>query len=389
MPYDVLVDLTSLDSPSRYSGTGRYVFELGLALGALSPSERAGLSFGALTALEGPEPTGPLGWPGSPELRYEHELAWLTRRRLHLPFTLRRLRPRLFHVPYQMGTPRGSFVPRVVSCLDLVPLVLHQDYLAGRPIYRRLLMAAEALRYHSACRVLAISQNTADDLIRVLHVPAKKIDVALLGVDLERYHPFVGAEAEQARAARARHRLREGGYVFYLGRADPRKNVDVVVKAFAAAQVDGLELVIIGKMRPSDERVFAQAMQAAGHPPGVRFLGFVPEDDLPAIIEGALAFVFCSTYEGFGNVPVEAMACGCPVIHTGTTSLRETVADAGLRVPPRNVEATAAAIRRLATEPTLHRDLRAAGLKRAADFSWRNTALGTVACYERALAGLS
>ena len=385
MPYDVLVDLTSLDSPSRYGGTGRYVFELGQALGALSPSERAGLSIGALTALKGPEPTGPLGWPGSPELRYEQELAWLTKRRVRLPFTLHRLAPRLFHAPYPMGTPRGSFVPRVVSCLDLVPLVLHRDYLPGRPIYRRALMAAEALRYHSACRVLAISQSTADDLIRVLGVSAKKIDVALLGVDLDRYHPFEGAEAEQARATRARHRLREGGYVFYLGRADPRKNVDVLVAAFAAAKQDGLELVIVGKMRPSDERTFARARQAAGHPPGVRFLGFVPEDELPAIIEGALAFVFCSSYEGFGNVPVEAMACGCPVICTGATSLHETVADAGLTVPPRDVVATADAIRRIATEPTLRRDLRAAGLRRAAHFSWRNTALETVASYARAL----
>jgi glycosyltransferase involved in cell wall biosynthesis len=113
----------------------------------------------------------------------------------------------------------------------------------------------------------------------------------------------------------------------------------------------------------------------------------VPEDDLPAIIEGALGFVFCSTYEGFGNVPVEAMACGCPVIHPGRTSLRETVADAGLEVPPRDVAATADAIRRLAKDGSLYAELRRKGLGRAARFSWKNTALGTIECYCRALRG--
>src|SRR6185295_17870179 len=110
--------------------------------------------------------------------------------------------------------------------------------------------------------------------------------------------------------------------------------VDVLVAAFAEARVPDLELILIGKQRPSDQRTFERALAAAGHPRGVRALGFVPEDDLPYVIAGAVAFVFCSTYEGFGNVPIEAMACGCPVITTGLTSMRETVADTALVVPP-------------------------------------------------------
>lgn len=387
MTYDVLVDLSSLDTSSRYTGTGRYVHELGVALHQLSEPERRGLHIGALTAVDGPAPTGTLDWPGSAELRYQpaREAAWLMDRRLRLPRTLRRLKPRLFHATYHMGTPRGSGVPRVVSCLDLIRLVRHEEYLPGRWAYRRVLAAAEAARFHAATRVLAISQHTADDLVRLLRVPARKVDVALLGVDLERYHPFQAAEAEAAQAARARHGLRERGYLFYMGLADPRKNVDVLIAAFARAKLEGLELIIIGKQREADMRRIEAALDAAGHPPSVRLLGFVPEDDLPAIIEGALAFVFCSTYEGFGNVPVEAMACGCPVIHTGLTSLRETVADAGLVVPARDVAATAAAIRRVATEGSLYAELRRAGLARAARFSWKNTALGTVDCYLNAL----
>ncbi len=389
MPFDILVDLSPLDSSCRYSGTGRYVSELGRALAALDTTERRGLSIGALGSIEkGREPTCALDWPGSTAVLYDdaHEYSWLMQRRRRLPGTLRRLRPRLFHATFHMGTPRGSLVPRVVTCLDLVRLVLSDDYLRDRWAYRRVLMATEALRFHSARRVLAISQHTADDLVRVLRVPARKIDVALLGVDLDRYHPPRDEEERSAaRAVRERYTLVEGGYIFYVGRADPRKNVDVLVRAFAAAAVDGLELVIMGDMRASDRAAWQRALLAAGRPAGVRFLGFVPEHDLPWIIGGALGFVFCSTYEGFGNVPVEAMACGCPAVTTGLTSMAETVGDAGLRVPARDVAATADAIRRLATESSLRAELRDAGIARAQRFGWRNTALATIDCYERAL----
>ncbi len=386
---DVLVDLSPLDTYSRWSGTGRYVNELGVALARLSPSERRNLDIQGLKAIDGQDVLAPLDWPGSDTLRWEgsQEVQWLNARRTRLPGTLRRIHPRIFHATYHMGTPRGSFVPRVVSCLDLVRLVLHQDYLPGRPYYRRLLHAAEALRFHSARRVLAISHHTADDAMRLLKIPASKIDVVHLGVDLERYRVFSGAEAEQAEVVRRRYELSPQGYVFYMGAADPRKNVDTLIAAFARAKLDGLELLIIGKLRASDEAVVERALSDAGRPPGVRLMGRVPEEDLPAIIGGALGFVFCSTYEGFGNVPIEAMACGCPVITTGLTSMQETVGDAGLIVPPRDVKATAEAIRALASDSALRADLVRAGLTRAARFSWKNTALGTVECYERALLG--
>ncbi len=384
---DVLLDLTSLDTWSRYSGTGRYVHELGRALQALSPAERQGLSIEGLTGFDINDTTGDLGWPGGDApLDESQEMRWLNQRRTRLAWTLARLRPSLLHAPYQLGTPRGSLVPRVVTCLDLIRLVLKHQYMAGRPGYVALTYALEAARFHSARRVIAISRHTADDLVRVLRVPAAKIDVAHLGVDLELYRPPAD-EAEAARYAAVRQRLEltDGGYIFYMGRADPRKNVDVLVAAFARAAVQDLQLVIIGKMRGADRRAFDEAMEAAGHPAGVRFVGFLDEAELPAVICGALAFVFCSTYEGFGNVPVEAMGCGCPVVSTACTSLAETVVDAALVVPPRDVDATADAIRRIATEPGLPEQLRQASLRRAQRFTWRNTALCTVESYARAL----
>ena len=180
MNADILVDLTPLDTFSRYSGTGRYVRDLSQALSALTPAERHGLSIGGLVSLDGEHAVGALDWSGSADIRWPlaREVAWLMARRTRLPFTLRRARPRLFHATYSLGTPRGSGVPRVVTCLDLVPLVFPDEYLPGRGVYRRALRAVEALRYHTARRVQAISRNTADELIRLLHIPASRIDIA-------------------------------------------------------------------------------------------------------------------------------------------------------------------------------------------------------------------
>jgi len=384
---DVLVDLSPLDTWSRYSGTGRYVHELGVALAALSDAERRGMTFGGLASVDSGDMV-PLEWPGSgerPPWDVSREVAWLMARRLRLPFTLRRIRPKLFHATYAAGTPRFSGVPRVVTCLDLVPLVMHRDYLPGRFTYRRVLWLAEALRYHSATRVLAISQHSADEAMQVLGVPARKIDVADLGVDHVRYHPFEGKDVAEVLAVRTRYGL-SNPYIFYIGAADPRKNVDVLIAAFARAAVEGLELVLIGKPRPADQRAFDGAIAAAGHPRGIRFLGFVPEDDLPALIAGGVGFVCCSTHEGFGNVHLEAMACGCPVITPAVTSMRDSIGAASLVVPPRYVAATADAIRRLARERALQRQLCEAGIRCAAGYTWRNTALGTVESYARALA---
>lgn len=385
MGADVLIDLTPLDTASRFTGTGCYIHQLGHALAALNEREREGLSLAGLVDLTGPLAEGALAYDGRGRPHdAKGEIDWLNRRRRLLPLTLRRLRPRLFHATYHLGTPRLSGVPRVVTCLDLVKHVLHRDYFPGRPYYRRLLLAADWMRFRSATRVQTISEYTASDLMRICNVPARRIDVVHLGVDLERYHPFEAEEANRADQIRERYSVTKGNYLYYLGTADPRKNVDILIEGYAKSGVD-LPLLLLGHMRPSDMKCIAAAMERANQPAGVRLVGQVPDADLPALVEGALGLVFCASYEGFGIPPVEAMAAGCPVIHTGLTSMRETMGDGGLVIPERNVDATAAAIRSLATDSALRRHLTAAGLVRAQRFTWRNTALASVASYAKAL----
>ena len=383
---DVLLDVTPLDTASRETGTGRYVAALARAIAALTPREREGLDVRALASLDGPSAVPLSELPLGAATSARDEIAWLMARRTRLVRTLRRIRPRLFHAPVRVGTPRGSGVPRVVTCLDIIPLVLHAEYMPGRRAYRRLAFALEAARFHQARRVLAISRFTADELVRVLGVPASRVDAVPLGVDLQRFHPpRTDAERATVAAILARRGLDRRPYLLHVGAADPRKNIDTLVEGFAEARLDGVDLVFVGRLRPAHDAAVERALEARGRPANVKRLGYVPDDELPAILSGALALPFTSSYEGFGFTPLEAMACGCPVIASAVTSIGEVCGDATLEVPPRDSRALAAALRRLIAEPTLAAELRRAGLARASTFDWRSTALGTIASYARAL----
>jgi glycosyltransferase involved in cell wall biosynthesis len=381
---DVLLDMTPLLTRSRLRGIGHYVVWLARAIDALSEREREGLDIAALVALFGDRAVGDLGWEGPSGEAPMDLIPWLMRRRTLLVPTLARLRPRLFHATHAWGTPRGSGVLRVATCHDLILHELHQDYLPGRWAYRRLLRLVDAGRFHSARRVIAISQYTASSLMRLLRIPARRIDVIPHGVDHDRFRP-PASDAERREAEGIRESLGlTRPYLLNLGGADVRKSVDTLVVAFGKAAVD-VDLVLVGHHDPGDVARIDRALEQAGSPANVRRLGFVPDAAVPAILTGALALVFPSVAEGFGLPLLEAMASGCPVITTLGTALSEVAGDAALFAPARDAAALADAMRRIVREDNLRNDLRRAGLARAAGYSWRNAALQTVASYHRAL----
>jgi glycosyltransferase involved in cell wall biosynthesis len=168
----------------------------------------------------------------------------------------------------------------------------------------------------------------------------------------------------------------------------PHKNVERLIDAFALLRrrgVDGLKLVIIG-----DEISKFQTLRRAVHRhklhKHVRFLGFVPDDTLSVLYRLAGVFVFPSLYEGFGLPPLEAMACGAPVITSNVSSLPEVVGDAALLVDPYSSEAIADAIWKVLSDSSLSARLRAKGLARAQDFSWERSVAKTLEIY-REVAG--
>jgi len=143
-----------------------------------------------------------------------------------------------------------------------------------------------------------------------------------------------------------------------------------------------LKLVIVGRKGWLYEHLFIR-IKELGLESEIIFTGFVPDADLPHIYDRARLFVYLSLFEGFGLPPLEAMACGVPVITSNTTSLPEVVADAGITLPPRDVDAVAFAIKRVLTDPQLAASMQDAGRSRARLFSWEIAARETLAVYEQ------
>jgi glycosyltransferase involved in cell wall biosynthesis len=182
-----------------------------------------------------------------------------------------------------------------------------------------------------------------------------------------------------------------GDYILAVGSIQPRKNLARLIEAYADLRRqrphDKLpRLVLVGKRAWLYEETL-RAVAACGIAAQTIFTGYVPESDLPALYTGALCFVYPSYFEGFGLPPLEAMSCGTPVITGDRTSLPEVVGDAGLLVNPFDTQALAQALARLIDDESLRATLGDRGLRRAAQFNWRDNARQTLAVYEQVTGG--
>lgn len=284
--------------------------------------------------------------------------------------------PLLYHSPYYLRPYRPG-VPAVLTCYDLIPLICPRYF---SPLQRLLYHLAHRLALSAAHVVLAISEATKADLIRHFSIAPDRVVVTPLAADAR----FAPRSPEEVATVRQKYAL-SNPYVLYVGSNKPHKNLVRLIEALSR-QPSLVTLAIGGVWDPR----FPQARQRAdelGLDRWVRWLGPVPEDDLPALYSGATLFVFLSEYEGFGLPVLEAMTCGAPVVCSHTSSLPEVVGNAALLVDPLNVEEIAAGIRRALEDEELRQWMREKGLARAALFSWERTARMTLAAYERALSG--
>jgi glycosyltransferase involved in cell wall biosynthesis len=229
-----------------------------------------------------------------------------------------------------------------------------------------------------AARVLADSQATRDDLVRYYHIPREKIVVVYPGRD-ESLAPV--ADLAALSGVRARYGL-TGPYFLHVGTLQPRKNLIRLLRAFASLLGSGVEplksdlqLVITGKRGWLYNDLLAEIQKLGLAANGrVVLTGYVPDADLPALLSGALAFVFPSLYEGFGFPVIEAMSCGTPVVCSNASSLPEVAGEAALLVDPMDVASLAAALAQVATDAGLRRELIERGFRQASRFSWRRSA---------------
>jgi glycosyltransferase involved in cell wall biosynthesis len=294
------------------------------------------------------------------------------------------------HVPY-WAPPARSPAPLVVTIHDLIPLVLRgpTGRRRGGPL-QRLYMALVSATARGATLALTDSEASRQDILKRLALPRERVRVIPLAVD-ERYDP---EPAPDDAAVRASYGLPDR-YVLYLGSFGWRKNLATVLATYrwaGPAIGDECPLVVAGRLpegdagsspatAPDPRRLMREGSVSEGY---VHFSGFIDEVDKPAVYRGAVAFIFPSRYEGFGLPPLEALACGTPVVASDAASLPEIVGDAGILLPPDDAEGMAGALIQLACDEVFRAEMSRRALAQAAAFSWERTAKATLAAYREA-----
>lgn len=367
----------------HFPGIGRYTANLAHALAELAPANGF-----QLVILHHPDlpntrhDLSPLADQPFVELVAARAAPFSVAEQLLVPRLARRARLDLLHSPYYLKPYAGLPCPTVVTIHDLIgrrfPQTLPRP---GRWLFKRLIWLA----VHTSARIIAVSRHTRDDLAFAYRLQRHQIAVVPEAPD-PRFRPQPAAAVT---ALRTRYRL-PPVYVLYVGSNKPHKNLERLVRAWervdreTPTHSDSLaryaQLVIAGHYDP---RYNAARRMVAERNLGdrVRFLPDVAEADLPALYSGATLFVFPSFYEGFGLPPLEAMACGVPVICAYAASLPEVVGNAALTVDPYNFIEMAAALRRLLDNQVLRSHFRRAGLKHVQTFTWRRSAIATLAVY--------
>jgi len=263
----------------------------------------------------------------------------------------------------------------VFTLHDVAYLLYPQHHLLQNRLYLTAMMPRFLAR---ADRVICVSENTRRDALRFYALPENKLVVIPEGVEAH-FKPIT--DPAQLEAVRRQHRLPRR-FILYVGTIEPRKNLRLLLEAYAVLRqsVPEVGLVIAGGTGWLYEGFF-ERLQTLALEQAVTLTGFVPEADLPALINCAEVFAYPSLFEGFGLPPLEAMACGVPVVASRTSSLPEVIGDAGVLLPPTDVLAWVNALSGLLANPSLRAELRRRGLRRAQQFTWQTAAQQTLAVY--------
>jgi len=294
-----------------------------------------------------------------------------------LPVRLLFLKPELFHSP-------GPIAPLIKTCRtvltihDLSFLKLHGIFDKFQNCYYKNFVPYIAKK---ADRIITVSNNAAMDISELLHIPEEKIRVIYNGVD-ERFSPERSPEREHN--LKKRSGLSE--YILFLGVLEPRKNVTRLIRAYSrlSPELSHYKLVIAGGHGWLYDEIYSLVKERSLQN-RVIFTGRISDEDLPDLYRGASLFVYPSLMEGFGIPPLEAMACGIPVIASNTSSFPEVLSDAAVLINPLNEEEITSAMTDILTDKNLCNTLIDKGLKRASLFSWKESARRTLELYRELL----
>ncbi|HLZ07477.1 MAG TPA: glycosyltransferase family 1 protein [Chloroflexota bacterium] len=366
--------LLSYHHSYRSAGISRYIDRI---LGHLGPHLRG---------------TGSIAFVGPDVPDEVDSLAWLDLRHTRLPtqrpivrvyweqilfsLEIRRYSVDLIHCP-AYAAPLLESSRSVVTFHDLSFLLMPSAFSWSN---RQYLTQISRLAAGRAARFIAVSETTRRDMIGLLGIRPEQIDVVYNGVD-RGFQPVT----DEAVVADFRRKMGlPDQFILYLGTLEPRKNIPVLIRAYAVARQRGVQvpLVVAGGSGWGDLRL-RELIAELGLEKAVRLIGYVPLEDQVMWYNSATLFAYPSLYEGFGLPVIEAMACGTPVVTSNRSSLPEVVGDAGIQVDPRDPTALADALVSLLRDEDARADLSSRGLVRARTFTWERSAQETYDTFRR------
>ncbi len=416
---NVILDISPVgDNPATRTGLARVSWNLAMGLRGRADVELSYAATGSLWALASianlldQHPELPRGALPSPALA-----RWVMRRQVSLGASrslaarisaaalsaassaINAVRPRIaakallhadiFHSTYA-GIPRSlrrqRHIKPILTIHDLTPVLFGNDLITphNRDVFQRILDSLRPEDY-----VHAVSEHTKSDLVRLTGFPADRVAVIHWAASPDTFHPQ-GDQAAIA-ATRAKYQIPDGPYLLSLATLAPHKNMAHLVRCIERLERAGaagdLRLVLAGRRDYKYARFIEDIARSESARNRIHLTGYVDDGDLGALYSGALAFAFPSLYEGFGLPPLEAMQCGTPVICSNASSLPEVVGDAGILLDPSDQDAWCEAIVALLQNENRRASLAAAGLVRAAGFTWAKTVEQTAALYRQVHAG--
>ncbi|MBD1846527.1 glycosyltransferase family 4 protein [Cyanobacteria bacterium FACHB-63] len=283
----------------------------------------------------------------------------------------------VLHCPMNFGLPAFNSCPQVLTLHDAIDQVYYAKQLS---LSQRLNLAHWQTRlYHwiaktRATHIITVSEFSRQDLVRSLNIPASKITVIYEAAE-DHFHRSTSS------AVQSQYSLTKP-YVFYVGGLEQRKNIPFLIRAFAEANLQGVDLVLAGGRTEEQHKLhqLAASLEIADR---VRFLGWVEDQDLPALYAGALCFVYASEYEGFGLQLCEAMAVGCPILAAQATCLPEVLREGGILFSLRDTQELSNCLRYIKADPEYRSQLSQRSKLRSQQFSWKRTATETLKIYEQ------
>ncbi len=297
-------------------------------------------------------------------------------RHFTLPRGLKKYNLDVVHDPYELG-PFTFSQPfrKVITVHDLTPLLFPNLFKRGDVMLHRLLLKKTISK---ADKIITVSYNSQKDIMEYLHVPEEDIEVIYNG----KGENFRQLKSKQVAEFREKYRL-PSNFILSVGGLHPIKNIPRLLEAYSLARKGGLEhkLVMVGGAVDRAEEIF-QIITNLGLEDHVIFTGVVSDEDLVGLYNAADLFLYPCIYAGFGLPPLEAMACGTPVITSCSSSLPEIVGDAAKLVNPYDPKKLASAINRIITNDETRKTLIKKGLKRSERFNWKKTAWETLKVYK-------